>query len=205
MKPSRKLLNKARLQWSLLKLFGFYPNFRFDSFCVGVMGTVGYEAEGTIRKMNQPLAEVFLPYQPGCLWLFTHSHQSLSANIEEVIMQAGMPQGPSGNQVCLHFGHLCFQPSPVHLTHFVAVGTLSEVHFFSVIIQGRGGPSKAASEPPVGLGLMWALGSRWKEPLPVSLAVWGNCLYCCETAELWTAAMFGLEACCFKLLILHCS
>lgn len=52
MKPSRKLLNKARLQWSLLKLFGFYPNFRFDSFCVGVMGTVGYEAEGTIRKMN---------------------------------------------------------------------------------------------------------------------------------------------------------
>lgn len=37
---------------SLLKLLGLCPNLRFDSFCVGVMGTVGDEAEGTIRKMN---------------------------------------------------------------------------------------------------------------------------------------------------------
>lgn len=52
MKPKSRKLLKQGLQWSLLKLLGLVPNFRFDSFCVGVMGTVGYQAEGTIRKMN---------------------------------------------------------------------------------------------------------------------------------------------------------
>lgn len=50
-KPNRKLLNQGAQQ-SLLKLFGYCPNLRFDSFCVGVMSTVGYKTEGTARKMN---------------------------------------------------------------------------------------------------------------------------------------------------------
>lgn len=35
-----------------LKPTGSSPNFKFDSFCVGVMATVGCKEEGTIRKMN---------------------------------------------------------------------------------------------------------------------------------------------------------
>lgn len=51
---------------------------------------------------------------------------------------------------------------------------------------------------------MQVLGSRWTEPLPGLLPVRPNCVHCCECAARWTAAMFGLEACCFKLLIRRC-
>lgn len=40
------------VQYLLLTLAGSSPNFKFDSFYVGVMGTVGCQTEGTIRKMN---------------------------------------------------------------------------------------------------------------------------------------------------------
>lgn len=118
-------------------------------------------------------------------------------------MQAGMPRGPSGNQVCLHFGLFSNVPNGLHA--LCGSGDLFRSSFLLCDYLGEGRSFKGNEQTPVGLGLMWARGSRWKEPLPVSLSVWGNCLYCCETAELWTAAMFGLEACCFKLLIPHCS
>ena len=64
------------------------------------------------------LAVVFLPYQPGCLRHFAHNHQSLSAVIQKVIMQAGTPQGPSG--IKTPFILLVSK----HLTHFAVAGKL---------------------------------------------------------------------------------
>lgn len=48
------------------------------------------------NNQEDGLAVVYLPYQPGCFCHFVHNHQSLSAVIGKVIMQAGTPRGPSG-------------------------------------------------------------------------------------------------------------
>ena len=112
-----------------------------------------------------------------------------------------MPQGPSGNKVHSHSSFSVFKCTQF-TQHTVEQWGLK---YISSLWLRRGSPLKTAIEPPWAADLRWALGSRWKKLLPLPLAVWGNCLYCCEAAEIWTAAMFGLEACRFKLLIPHCS
>lgn len=86
--------------------------------------------DGMLKGNNKEdgLAVVLLLYQPGCLCHFAHNHQSLSAVIRKVIMQAGTPQGPSG--IKTPFILLASK----HLTHLAAVWKL----VISVIISWEG-------------------------------------------------------------------
>lgn len=127
----RKLF-KQGLKCSFLKATGLCPNFKFDSFCVGMIGTVGRkskpnnkEDELAVSRGLSPLPTWLLVplYPQSSIFVFSRAW-SHYASWDAI--------GPSGESSLPSFTHLCcFFPliSPTHLMHFVAVGT--EECFFS--------------------------------------------------------------------------
>lgn len=74
------------------------------------------------------LAAVLLPYQDGCFCHFAHNHQSLSAVIQKIILQAETPQGPLGIKTPFILS------ASKHLTHLAVVWKL----VISVIVSWEG-------------------------------------------------------------------
>lgn len=129
---------KQGLKYRLLKATGLCPNFKFDSFCVGVIGTVGYEAKANNKEDELVVSRGLSPLPT---WLLVPLYPQSSIFVFSCAWShyaSWDATGASGESSLPSFVHLSFfrlKSPPTHLMHFVAVGT--EECFFAMIIRGE--------------------------------------------------------------------